>query len=39
MLNWRSDNIIQTCYGVAWIEENVIFKILTMDYDYGYFEW
>ena len=30
MLNWRSDNIIQTCYGVAWIEEYVIIRILTM---------
>ena len=26
----RSDNIIQTCYGVAWIEEYVIIRILTM---------
>ena len=30
ILNWRSDNIIQTCYGVAWIEEYVIIRILTI---------
>ena len=27
---WIIIGIIQTCYGVAWIEEYVIFRILTM---------